>query len=79
MKIMAVCFLWHFPSLRLLVEVPRYYLAACSWSPDFPRFSILEVLKRDRPADCSSNRNIYVEMTLPLKSLNVSYLALTLC
>ena len=29
----AVCFLWHFPS----PWVPRSYLAACPWSPDFPR------------------------------------------
>jgi hypothetical protein len=32
----AVCSLWHFPSHRR-AGTPRHYLAACPWSPDFPR------------------------------------------
>ena len=42
----AVCFLWHCPSRiraapihRSTRIMPRRYLAACPWSPDFPRYA----------------------------------------
>ena len=41
----AVCSLWHCPShdanlIAQLGYVPRCYLAACPWSPDFPRSAV---------------------------------------
>ena len=32
------------------VATPRRYLAACPWSPDFPRSSVSGTPRRDRPA-----------------------------
>ena len=48
----AVSFLLHCPSrLAKCPSVPRRYLAACPWSPDFPRRGQMPLPRRDRPAD----------------------------
>jgi len=52
-----------FRQQRIAPLLPRRYLAIYPRSPDFPRFNIKMILKRDRPTDCTNHRNISTQRT----------------